>query len=192
MNISIVNVGDEILAGDTVNTNATWLAERLDERGAEVKRIVVIPDEVDVIASTVREHSQEYDAVIVTGGLGPTHDDVTMDGVARAFGKEVRESQEALRAIRKQYSNKDLAEKTAHLPEGSRPLTNSVGVAPGCVIENVFVLPGVPKEMKKMFELIEDQFGGQERHTAFLRTETPESEMVDLLEEVQDRFGVTV
>lgn len=192
MNVSIVNVGDEILAGDTVNTNATWLAERLSKRGSEVKLIVVIPDEVDVIASTVKEHSQEYDAVIVTGGLGPTHDDVTMEGVAKAFGRGVEENPEALRLIRKQYSNKDLAERTAHLPEGSRPLENTVGVAPGCVIENVFVLPGVPREMKEMFELVEDEFGGKERHTAFLKTGTPESDMVDLLEEVQDRFGVVV
>ncbi|MFW6000537.1 MAG: molybdopterin-binding protein, partial [Halorubrum sp.] len=86
MNAAVVTVGDELLDGDTENTNATWLCDRLDARGVTVRRVTVVPDEVSQIARVVNEYHAEYDAVIVTGGLGPTHDDVTMEGVAAAFG----------------------------------------------------------------------------------------------------------
>ena len=84
MRVAIVTVGDELLVGDTVNTNAAWLGERLHERGVEVGRVAVLPDRVADIARVVNEFRAEFDAVIVTGGLGPTHDDLTMEGVAAA------------------------------------------------------------------------------------------------------------
>ncbi len=81
MNVAVVTVGDELLAGRTTNTNATWLCERLVERGVSVERVTTVPDRIGDIARVVNEYRAEYDAVIVTGGLGPTHDDVTMEGV---------------------------------------------------------------------------------------------------------------
>ena len=89
MNAAVVTVGDELLVGDTENTNATWLCDRLDARGVAVRRVTVVPDEVSEIARVVNEYYAEYDAVIVTGGLGPTHDDVTMEAVAAAFGRDL-------------------------------------------------------------------------------------------------------
>ncbi|PSQ33031.1 hypothetical protein BRD09_02155 [Halobacteriales archaeon SW_10_68_16] len=82
MRVALVCVGDELLAGDTVNTNATWLGSQLRDRGVDVERVTVVPDRIADIARVVNEYRADYDAVVVTGGLGPTHDDLTMEGVA--------------------------------------------------------------------------------------------------------------
>lgn len=194
MKVGVINVGDEILAGDTVNTNSSWLASRLSERGVEVEEILVIPDILEVISSRVGEFSDKYDAVIVTGGLGPTHDDITMEGVADAFGRLMEVNEDVYEMIKNKYASKSesLARRTAEIPEGSQPLINEKGVAPGCVIENVYVLPGVPEEMKEMFGDIENDFQGEKKHVGVLYTSTPESKMRQILEDAQEKFGVTV
>src|SRR6056297_2060632 len=135
MRVALVTVGDELLAGDTVNTNAAWLGSRLAERGATVERVTVVPDRIADIARVVNEYRAEYDAVVVTGGLGPTHDDVTMDGVAAALGREVERSEDVLDWVEESggYARDDLAEGTADIPVGARMLPNPEGVAPGCV-----------------------------------------------------------
>jgi molybdenum cofactor synthesis domain-containing protein len=194
MHVAVVTVGDEILAGDTTNTNAAWLGRRLAERGASVERVTVIPDRVADIARVVNEHRAEYDAVIVTGGLGPTHDDLTMEGVAAAVGREVERNERALEWLLEEggYERDDLATGTADLPAGARPLHNEEGVAPGAVVEGIYVLPGVPDEMKAMFETVADEFDGEIRHAVTLHTPEPESALIDRLVDVQERFAVTV
>ncbi len=194
MQVAIVTVGDEILAGDTVNTNATWLGERLAARGVDVERVVVVPDRVSEIARVINEYRAEYDAVIVTGGLGPTHDDLTMEGVAAAIGRDVERNEEALAWLTEEggYTREDLTAGTADLPRGARALPNEVGVAPGAVVEGIYVLPGVPSEMKAMFESIEAEFEGEPRYTDFVYTTEPESALVPRLEAVRERFDVAV
>ena len=194
MRVALVTVGDELLVGDTVNTNAAWLGERLSERGTTVERVTVVPDRVADIARVVNEYCAEYDAVIVTGGLGPTHDDVTMGGVAAAFGREVERSDEALDWLESVggYARQDLAAGTAHIPAGARPLHNEVGVAPGCVLDSVYVLPGVPDEMRAMFEQVAEEFQGTYRHTRVVVADEPESALLDRLQGVQERFDVKV
>lgn len=194
MRVGLVTVGDEILAGDTTNTNATWLCERLTDRGVTVERVIVVPDRIDDIAEVVSSYGAEYDAVIVTGGLGPTHDDITMEAVAAALDRDVVTNEEALRWLTEEggYAREDLAAGTAALPEGARALHNTVGVAPGAVVENVYVFPGVPKEMKAMFESVAEEFRGERSHVVTLLVDEPESALVDRFEEVNDRFGVTV
>ncbi|GGL43496.1 competence damage-inducible protein A [Halarchaeum grantii] len=194
MDVAVLTVGDELLAGDTTNTNAAWLGRRLTERGATVRRTVVVPDDVEVIAADVRELAERYDAVLVTGGLGPTHDDVTMDGVAAAFEREMGEHPDALTwfAEHGTYSRADLTEGTTHLPEGARLLPNDEGVAPGAVVENCYVLPGVPGEMKAMFERVAGEFAGETRHVEVVRADEPESALVERIEGVRERFDVTV
>ena len=194
MDVALVTVGDELLAGDTVNTNAAWLGERLTDRGASVRRVSVVPDRVADIARVVNEHAAEFDAVVVTGGLGPTHDDVTMEGVAAAVGRPVETSETALEWLTDEggYARDDLATGTADVPAGARPLHNEVGVAPGCVVENVYVLPGVPEEMHAMFEAIEAEFDGERQHVGFVTVDEPESALVDRFEELQERFDVKV
>lgn len=89
MEVALITVGDELLAGDTVNTNANWLAAELSDRGVAVKRILSVPDDRAVIAECVRAYADAFDAVIVTGGLGGTPDDVTLEAVADAFDREL-------------------------------------------------------------------------------------------------------
>ena len=194
MEVGVVTVGDELLAGDTVNTNAAWLCERLDRRAVSVRRVVVVPDEVSEIARVVNEYRAEYDAVLVTGGLGPTHDDLTMEAVAAALGREVTDSEVAREWLRDErgYAAADLAPGTTALPEGARPLHNEVGVAPGCVVDDVYVLPGVPEEMQAMFESVAGAFAEGERHRESLVVEEYESELVDCLATLRERFDVTV
>jgi len=194
MQVAVVSVGDELLSGDTVNTNAAWLGERLTERGASVERVTVVPDSVADIARVVNEYAAEYDAVVVTGGLGPTHDDRTIEGVAAAVGRPVESDEAVLRWLETEggYERADLTDGTADLPAGARPLHNAVGVAPGCVVENVYVLPGVPGEMRAMFEAVEAEFSGQRRHAERVTVDEPESALLDRIEELQERFGVTV
>lgn len=193
MRAGILTVGDELLAGDTVDTNATWLAERLTSRGVTVERISTVPDRTEAIAELVAEYSDRYDVVIVTGGLGPTHDDVTMDGVAAAFGRELRTDEQALEWLEADgYSRGDLATGTADLPEGSDPLHNEAGVAPGCILENVYVFPGVPDEMKAMFESVADRFAGTIRHVEHVTIDEAESALIERFAQLREQFGVKV
>lgn len=199
MQVALLTIGDELLAGDTENTNATWLAKRLTDRGVSVRRILVVPDVEETIADRVRDYSDEFDAVIVTGGLGGTPDDVTMDAVARAFGLGLAENDrargdvvETLERISEDYPDINLdVGAEASIPEGARPLLNEEGLSPGCVVENVFVLPGVPREMKVMFEQVVEHFDGDVISESF-RTPMTESDLKPTLEEARDRFVAQV
>jgi molybdenum cofactor synthesis domain-containing protein len=194
MQVALVTVGDELLAGDTENANATWLCTRLTERGAAVERVVVVPDDVDDIAGEVARLSDRYDAVVVTGGIGPTHDDVTLDGVATAFDRGMVEHPAAVEYFdaHEQYERTDLTDGTAHLPSGARLIENLEGVAPGAVLENVYVLPGVPEEMRAMFEEVAAEFGGATVHEERVEVDAPESSLVDALGDLRERFDVDV
>ena len=199
MNAALLTVGDELLDGDTANTNATWLSEQLTARGVTVTRVLTIPDQKAVIADATRRYSDSFDSVIVTGGLGGTPDDVTIGGVAAAFDRELVESElarvdieETLAELSEEYPDLrvDIGAEAA-IPEGARPLINSAGLSPGCVLENVYVLPGIPSEMKRMFEDVAEEFDG-DVNSRVLFTEEPEANLVDLLEAVRDRFEVSV
>jgi molybdenum cofactor synthesis domain-containing protein len=200
MRVAVVTVGDELLAGDTVNTNAAWLGEQLDRRGSRVERIVVVPDRVDEIAAEVNRLRATHDAVVVTGGLGPTHDDLTMDGVAAALGVPVEPSEDAIAwyDAHAEYSHEALVDGTSDLPRGARLLRNPEGVAPGAVCTGedgvpIYVLPGVPEEMKAMFEQVADEFEGRTRQRTFVETSEPESALIERFAALQKRFdGVTV
>ncbi len=199
MRVAVITVGDELLAGDTVNTNAAWLGRQLDSCGARVERIVTVPDRVEDIAMEVNEARAAHDAVIVTGGVGPTHDDVTMDGVAAALGVRMERNDDAVAWIdtHDAYSHDDLVDGTADLPAGARMLENPEGVAPGAVLEGedgvpVYVLPGVPGEMKRMFETVAGEFSGTERTRRVIETPAPESSLIEYFEAVRERFAVSI
>ena len=201
MEVALITAGEELLAGDTENTNATWLAQRLTERGVTVTRILVIPDDRETLTEHVRAYSDQWDAVIVTGGIGSTPDDVTMEAVADAFDRELVVDDLALEAVRRRLEelhervpelDVDVDERTeASVPVGSRPLLNEEGLAPGCVLENVYVLPGIPGEMTAMFESVAKEFDG-ETVSETLYTVEPESNIVPALRDARERFGVSV
>jgi len=194
MRVAIVSVGDELLTGETVNTNAAWLGRQLRDRGVNVGRVTVIPDDQQEIARVVNEQHAAADAVIVTGGLGPTHDDRTVEGVAAAFGRSVEFHEAAREWIDSisEYAASDLVDGTAVLPTGARQLPNQVGVAPGFVVENCYVLPGVPEEMHQMFEEIAPEFVGEPTKVTVVEIAEPESALLERIEQLRTEFPVSV
>lgn len=205
MDVAIVTVGDEILAGDTENTNAAWLARRLNERGVTVTRMLTIPDDPALITEAVREWAAQFDAVVVGGGLGGTHDDITMDAVAAAFDRELVVEEAVRRDVVQSVADYrgvdpekldpkqldlDVAAWAA-IPEGSRPLLNPVGLSPGCVLENVYVFPGPPAEYTGMFETVAEEFGGDVVSDQ-LYTPSPEASLLPVLAEFRERFDLVV
>jgi molybdenum cofactor synthesis domain-containing protein len=192
MDAIIVCVGDELLSGDVADLNSTWLARRLTELGTIVKRIEVIPDDVEEIAATVKR--LRADKVLITGGLGPTHDDVTRQAVAMAFGRRLVRSEEAAKVVEAAAARRHMAPRPqsyamAEIPEGAKVIPNPEGAAPGLIIDgSVYVFPGVPAEMKAMFELVKDDFRGRKLLVEWLATTRPESDIVPALNEAVRLF----
>ena len=156
---SILTIGNELVAGDVPNTNASWLARRLAPLGVAVRLVAALPDEVDAIAEFVRAEAPRADFFLVTGGLGGTPDDLTREAIAAAFAVPQEEVPELAADLRARFTrNPEYAARWALLPRGSRPLANPHGGAPGFAIENVYVLPGLPSEMEAMFASIEEEF----------------------------------
>ncbi|KAB1192629.1 competence/damage-inducible protein A [Haloferax sp. MBLA0076] len=201
MRVAILTVGNELLAGDIENTNATWLARRLTEGGATVARIQTVPDDHEVIADVVAEWSTAFDAVIVTGGLGGTPDDITMEAVAAGLDREFVVVDEAaeqvettITAILERRPDIDFDLDVAwyaSMPDGAEVLPNDEGLAPGCRAGNVYVLPGIPDEMKPMFDSIAERFAGDRESREFY-ADAPEGAVARELGQVVEQFGVEV
>jgi nicotinamide-nucleotide amidase len=156
---SILTIGNELVSGDVPNTNASWLARRLAPLGVEVRLTAALPDEIPTVAEFVRAEARRVDFFLATGGLGGTPDDLTREAIAAAFRVPQEEVPKVAVALRARFvRNPEYAARWAMLPRGSRPLANPLGGAPGFVIENVYVLPGLPSEMEAMFASIEDEF----------------------------------
>ncbi len=160
--IEIISVGNELLTGHTLNTNAQWIAKQVTSAGGIVERITVVRDEIDEIASSIRESlSRKVCWIIISGGLGPTYDDRTLQGLAKAIGQRLVLNEEAVRMLEHKYSrtlNPTLTApriKMATMPARSKPLENPVGHAPAVMVKHgpctIFSLPGVPTEMMAIF-----------------------------------------
>ena len=144
---AILIIGNEILSGRTVDKNTSFIAKWLGELGISVEEVRVIPDKESVIINTLNELRKKYQYVFTTGGIGPTHDDITSESVAKAFEKKCVYNKEAYAILEKYYANSDFNEgrkKMAKMPEGAKLIYNEQGSAPAFYIENVFVLPGIP------------------------------------------------
>jgi molybdenum cofactor synthesis domain-containing protein len=192
---AIVTIGNELVSGDTVNTNGSWLAKQLEALGVSVQLIAAVPDEVDRVAELVREQAAAADVVLVTGGLGGTPDDITREAVAAGFGLPQQEHAEVAGRLRARFTgDPEYAARWARLPAGSRPLENPLGGAPGFVVENVYVLPGLPSEMRAMFEVIAGELGTGSPIDCWRRSyRTTESRIVGVLEAMTERHpGVLV
>lgn len=187
---AILTVGSELVSGDVENTNASWLARRLELLGVEVTLLVAVPDEIDTIVELVRREAARVDLLVVTGGLGGTPDDVTREAIAAAFGVGQEEHAEVAERLRTRFTRApEYAARWALLPDGARPLEIPRGGAPGFVIENVYVLPGLPGEMQPMFESIEDELRRENPIASWRRTfRTRESDITPLLVEAGKRY----
>ena len=156
----IVLIGNEILSGKVVDANASYLCRELRDLGVEVRHIVVIPDEVDLIAAQVAESSRAYDVVFTSGGVGPTHDDVTIEGVARAFGVPVVRDPRLVTLIER-YAKGPLNEarlKMAEVPQGAELVAGENLMFPAVLIRNVHILPGVPEIFRQKFDALRERF----------------------------------
>ncbi|MFW9899222.1 MAG: molybdopterin-binding protein [Candidatus Thorarchaeota archaeon] len=171
MNVELLIIGNEILIGKTQDTNSNWMAKRITKFGHKLLRITIIGDELKKISSALRDIlKREPDIIITSGGLGPTFDDMTLEGVGRALNRELELNEQAYNSIKKAYNQAykqgilklegmtKEREKMAYLPKGSIPLPNLRGTAPGVKIRegktSIYCLPGVPAEMKKIFSIV--------------------------------------
>jgi len=193
LRVAILLIGNEILSGKVEEKNAQYLVRELRALGAEVRRIEVVPDDPADIAATVRALSARFDVVFSSGGVGPTHDDVTLPAIGDAFGMRMERNAELEALLRKtmgeRLHERDL--RMADLPSGAR-LEYGPRPLPGCwpvvVVENVWVLPGVPAIFRRKFESVRELFRTQPIFGAAVYSRSPESLIADALDAVVAAF----
>jgi molybdenum cofactor synthesis domain-containing protein len=181
----VLTIGNEIVSGDVADTNGSWLARRLAELGIEVRMLAAVRDEIAEISAFLGDR-ERYDFVFVTGGLGGTPDDITREAVAEAFRVDCVEVDELSLRLRSRFERKglgDYAARWACLPLGAVPVENPLGGAPGFVLGNVHVLPGLPSEMEAMFDSIAERFRGEPIGSWRRSYRTGEGQIVRVLEE---------
>jgi FAD synthetase len=156
----IVVIGNEVLSGKTHDTNSYFLCTELRQLGVEVQKISTIPDVIEIIGGEVAEFSHRFDYVFTSGGVGPTHDDVTIEGIAHGFGVKVVRHPQIERRMRDRLGA-DINEarlRMANVPEGSELMATEAMFAPVVVIRNVFIFPGIPRILQERFHAIKERF----------------------------------
>src|ERR1700740_1399581 len=188
----VLIIGNEILSGRTQDANLAFLARGLNEVGIRLREARVIPDEAGVIVSTVNEVRRAFDYVFTTGGIGPTHDDITAQCMADAFEVALIVHPEARRLLETHYPPGNLNEarlRMAMVPEGAQLLPNPISRAPGFQIGNVFVLPGVPSIMQGIFEQLKYRLvGGEKVLSRSISCQLAEGPLAHALAGLQERY----
>ena len=189
---SLVIIGDEILSGRTEDKNLPYLAKWLGNLGIHLSEVHIVLDNEDDIIESVNTLRKKYEYVFTTGGIGPTHDDITTDSIAKAFGVETRIDDDALEKMKEFLDGKELTEpllKMLHIPEGGELIYSPATKAPGYKIENVFVMAGIPKIMQGMLEGMYDYLEkGEVVHSRSFDILVGESFFAENLEEIQQEF----
>ena len=191
VNAAILIIGNEILSGRTQDTNTSTLANWLNSIGVKVIEVRVVPDEEKIIVDTLNLLRKTYNYVFTTGGIGPTHDDITAQSVSKAFNRKYQIHKQAFKILEAYYKPGEFNEgrqKMVWMPEDAELILNPTSGAPGFNVDNVFCLPGVPSILKSMLGGIKNKIVGGEpilSHTISLRT--VESEIANSLTKVQER-----
>jgi len=189
---AILIIGNEILSGRTVDKNTSFIAKWLGDLGISVEEVKIIPDKEDVIISSLNELRKKYQYVFTTGGIGPTHDDITSESVAKAFGKKYGYNKEAYAILEKYYAKSEFNEgrkKMARMPEGAILIYNKEGSAPAFSVENVFVLPGIPSYVELMLpQLKEVLVSGKKIVSLSCDAKVRESAIAVELSNIQDKY----
>jgi FAD synthetase len=156
----MVVIGNEILSGKVVDTNSPFLAAELRPLGVTLRRVTTIPDELPLIRDEVRHHHETFDLVFTSGGVGPTHDDVTIEGIAMALGRKVVVHPDIADKLRAFYGDKINAArlKMAEVPEGAELITDTSINFPTIKVENVYILPGIPEIFRAKLESLKPRF----------------------------------
>ena len=190
VNAAILIIGNEILSGRTQDTNTSTLSLWLNSIGVKVQEVKIIPDVEETIVNSVNLLRKQYDYVFTTGGIGPTHDDITAESISKAFNLKYEMHKEGYKLLEKYYKPGEFNEgrqKMIWMPQNAKLILNPTSGAPGFNVENVYCLPGVPSILKSMLGGLKNEIAGGEpvlSHTINLRT--VESEIANSLTKVQD------
>jgi molybdenum cofactor synthesis domain-containing protein len=189
---AVLVIGDEILSGRTRDSNLAMIGEKLGDLGIEIVEARVVRDIESHIVEAVNALRARYDYVFTTGGIGPTHDDITADCIAAAFGVPIGLNPEAFALLETHYPSGDFTpsrQRMARTPEGASLIANPVSTAPGFQVENVFVLAGIPLVAKAMMEGLEDRLsGGEPLKSRTLVVGIGESKVAEALGAIQARY----
>jgi len=217
--VLLISIGNELLSGKTINTNASYLAKNLTNSGFTIKKIITIPDDPEIVPDEISRaiSTADYRLILLTGGLGPTWDDSTAIYLAKALDVATELNHEALSIVTKRYQDlfdnnlvetadiTSAREKMAILPVGAEPIDNPIGTAPGIFFNHensntlIFCLPGVPREMEQMFQIIKPKIVDliKEKHPCYYEIEwttsfTDESLLAPFLTQVREKFDVWI
>jgi len=184
----IVVIGNEVLSGKVDDINSTFLMKELHALGGRVERVAIIADDADEIAETVKSFSRRFDVVLTSGGVGPTHDDLTFPSVARAFDRPMVFNSEMAAAIQGFFGEEraKVYLAMANLPEGIELIFTDGLLFPVTKLENVYVFPGDPAVLRKKFRAIRDRFAEAPFHLARVFTTLEEGDLAPLLRSLQD------
>jgi len=187
---ALLVIGNEILSGKVRDTNSAYLSVELRKLGVDLERILTIPDLIDTIADETRSMSEAYDFVFTSGGIGPTHDDITMDGIAQAFGLDIVVNQSMVdrMARHSKGSINEAMKKMAMIPEGADVLDVGGLGFPVVVVNNVYIFPGIPELFEKKFDSIRDRFSGVPFQLTKIYVRENESEIAEVLNTVLGEF----
>ena len=192
MKAALIIIGNEILSGRTKDKNLAYLAEWLNEIGIQLYEVRVIRDDEKEIIDCVNLLRKKYDYVFTTGGIGPTHDDITTESVAKAFNVELETNPEALKILQSYYKEGELNEarlKMTLLPKGAELVENPVTKAPGFKMENVFIMAGIPSIMQGMLEGAKAFLKiGNKMTSKSIDVFMPESYVAEELSKMQDNY----
>ena len=190
VNAAILIIGNEILSGRTQDTNTSTIATWLNSLGVLVGEVRVVPDIEKIIVETVNLLRKNFDYVFTTGGIGPTHDDITAASISKAFGIKYEIHEEAFKILEAYYKPGDFnkgRQKMTWMPSKANLILNPTSGAPGFYIENVFCLPGVPSILKSMLGGLKEKIlGGEPIKSLTISLRTVESEIANSLTKVQD------
>ena len=190
----IIIIGDEILSGRTNDTNINWIATELNNIGVRLIEARIISDDTESIIETVKTFTKKFTYVFSCGGIGPTHDDITTESVARAFNQKLVKDPEAMRRLKIHYEGTNIEfnearQKMAIIPTNSILIDNPVSSAPGYKIENLFVFAGVPKIMQGMFStILYDLVGGIKLKSKTVSSNVGEGLIAKDLEQIEKKF----
>jgi len=191
INAGIIIIGNEVLSGRTKDINTSTIALWLNPLGIHVKEVRVIPDDENIIIDSVNIFRKKFNYVFTTGGIGPTHDDITAESIAKAFQLEYGFHKEAYKILENYYKPGEFTEgrqKMAKMPTNASLILNPTSGAPGFYVENVFCLPGVPSILKSMLGGLKNNIvGGKPILSLTINLKTVESEIAKSLSEVQNK-----
>ena len=188
----ILIIGNEILSGRTQDTNANFIAKNLTLSGIKLEEIRVVQDEKNIIIDAVKLFSQKFNYVFTTGGIGPTHDDITSESISEAFNLQYETNKMAFEILENYYPKGEFNEsrqRMAKMPFGSELILNPITAAPGFIVKNIYVLPGVPEIMQVMFEeLIKKIKKGKPKLVTTINTNLYESKIAKNLKNIQNNY----